>query len=80
MKSLEKGNRVAKKESLLQLPKELIADLFEASLRFQEVVETLEVQLDKETVRRLKQGEREYRQGRYKVASRREEIERALSL
>lgn len=70
---------MAKKESLLHLPKELIADLFEASLRFQEVVETLEVQLDKETVRRLKQGEREYRQGRYKVASSREEIESVLS-
>lgn len=70
---------MAKKEGSLQLPKELVADLFEASLRFQEVVETLEVQLDKETVRRLKQGEREYRQGKYKVASSREGIEKVLS-
>jgi len=79
IKSLGSGNRVAKKESLLHQPKELIADFFEASLRFQEVVETLEVQLDKETVRRLKQGEREYGQGRYKVSSSREEIESVLS-
>ena len=70
---------MAKKESSIQLPKGLIADLFEASLRFQAVVETLEVQFDKETVRRLKQGEREYVQGRYKVASSREEIEKVLS-
>ena len=70
---------MAKKESSVRLPKELVADLFEASLRFQEVVETLEVQLDKETVRRLKQGEREYREGRYRVASSLEEIERVLS-
>ena len=70
---------MAKKDSSVYLPKELVADLFEASLKFQEVVETLEVQLDKETIRRLKRGEREYREGGYKVASSREEIERVLS-
>ena len=60
-------------------PKELITDLFEASLRFREVVETLEVQLDKETVRRIKIGEKEYQQHKYKVASTRLEIDKALS-
>lgn len=70
---------MSKKESSVQLPKKLVADLLEASLRFQEVAETLEVQLDKETVRRLKQGEREYREGKYKVTSSREEIEKVLS-
>jgi 1,2-phenylacetyl-CoA epoxidase catalytic subunit len=68
---------VAKKESSVQLPK-LVADLLETSLRFQEVAETLEVQLDKDTMRRLKTGEREYTQGKYKVASGREEIEKVL--
>lgn len=63
----------------VQVPKELVADLIESSLRFQEVVETLEVQLDKKTLRRLKAGDREYKQGKFKVASTREEIDRVLS-
>ncbi len=63
----------------MQLPRKFITDLFEASIRFHEVVETLEVQLDKETVRRLKIGEREYREGRFKVASTPREIEKVLS-
>lgn len=70
---------MARKRASVQLPKEIIADLFEASLRFHEVVETLEVQLDKETVRRLKRGEKEYQQGKYKVASTRQEIDKVLS-
>lgn len=57
----------------------MVADLIESSLRFQEVVETLEVQLDKKTLRRLKAGDREYKQGKFKVASTREEIDRVLS-
>jgi len=44
------------KERSVQVPKKLITDLLEASLRFHEVIETLEVQLDKETLRRLKIG------------------------
>ena len=63
----------------VQVPKKLITDLLEASLRFHEVVETLEVQLDKETLRRLKLGKKEYKQGEYKVASTRQEIDKVLS-
>ncbi|MBI2184543.1 MAG: hypothetical protein HYU39_06250 [Thaumarchaeota archaeon] len=63
----------------MQVPKKLITDLLEASLRFHEVVETLEVQLDKETLRRLKIGEKEYKQGEYRVASTRQEIDKVLS-
>ncbi len=70
---------MVRKGASVQLPKDLITDLFEASLRFHELVETLEVQLDQKTVRRLKVGEKEYRQGRYKVASTRREIEKVLS-
>lgn len=70
---------MARKGASVQLPRELITELFEASLRFHEVVETLEVQLDKETVRRLKIGEKEYRQGKYKVASTRQKINKVLS-
>jgi len=70
---------VPRKGASVQLPKKLITDLFKASLKFHEMVETLEVQLDEETVRRLKIGEREYRQGKYKVASTRQGIDRLLS-
>ena len=76
---LSLGSLMGKKEPLVQLPRELVLALFEASLRFSEIAETLEVQLDKETVRRLKLGEREYHQGRYRVASTREEIDRVLA-
>ncbi len=57
----------------------MVADLLESSLRFQEVVETLEVQLDKKTLRRLKAGDREYKKGKFKVTSTKEEIDRVLS-
>lgn len=70
---------MAKKGATVQLPKELITDLLDASLRFHELVETLEVQLDKETVRRLKTGEKEYKEGKYRVASTHKEIDKVLS-
>lgn len=54
-------------------------DLFEVSLKFHELVETLEVRLDKETVERLKLGRREYEEGKYKVARTKKEIDRVLS-
>ena len=63
----------------MNLPKNLVASLLESSLMFQEVAETLEVQLDKKTVKRLKTGDRELKTGRYKVASGREDIDRILS-
>lgn len=71
---------MAKKRASVQLPKELVTDLFEASLRFHEVVATLEILLDEQTVRRLKMGEKEYRQGKYRVASTRREIDEVLSV
>lgn len=71
---------MAKKRASVQLPKELVTDLFEASLRFHEVVVTLEVLLDEQTVRRLKMGEKEYRQGKYRVALTRREIDEVLSV
>jgi hypothetical protein len=63
----------------IQLPKELVVDLLESSLRFQEVAETLEVQLDKKTVKRLRIGDMELEKRQYKVASSREDIDRILS-
>ncbi len=70
---------MVRKGSQVQIPEALLRDLYEASLRFLQVYETLEVQLDKETLRRLKKGEKEYQQGKYKVASSRHEISRVLS-
>ncbi len=59
--------------------RDLVADLVESSLRFQEVAETLEVQLDKNAVRRLRTGDRELKKRQYKVASSRGDIDRILS-
>lgn len=48
-------------------------------MRMHEVAETLEVQLDKKTMKRLKLGESQLKRGQYKKASSREEIHRILS-
>jgi len=69
---------MARRADSIQLPKELVADLLESSLGFQEVAETLEVQLDKKTVKRLKIGDRELKKRQYKVASSREDADRIL--
>ncbi len=70
---------MARKRASVQLSKELVIDLYEAALRFRELVETLEIQLDSDTIRRIKRGEKEYRQGKFKIASDRGEIDRILS-
>ena len=70
---------MARRLDSIQLPKNLVAQLLESSLRFQELAETLEVQLDKKTVKRLKTGDRELERGQYKVATSREDIDRILS-
>ncbi len=70
---------MARKAASVQLAREQVADLLESSIRLQEVVETLEVQLDRRTVRRLKIVERQYREGAYRVASSRRDIDRLLS-
>ena len=43
-----------------------------------EVLEPLEVLLDKATIKRLKQGEKEYSEGKYVTAKTREEARRIL--
>jgi len=69
---------MARRSDSIQLPKDLVADLLESSLRFQEVAETLEVQLDKKTIKRLQTGDKELKKLQYKVASSREGIENLL--
>ncbi len=54
-------------------------NLSDAYVKVNEVLETVEVQLDKKTLRRLKLGEKEYRSGKYKVARTEQEIDKVLS-
>lgn len=63
----------------IQLPKDLVADLLESSLRVQKIAETLESQLNKKTVKRLKTGDKELKKRLYKATSSREHIHRILS-
>ena len=70
---------LAKKRASIQLSRELAMELVAASIKVNEVVETLEVQLDKETLRRLKIGEKEHSRGQFKVARNATEIDKVLS-
>ena len=61
------------------MPREMVEALLRTSLSLTELLETMEVALDKDTVRRLKLGELEYKKGNYVTASSREEIDKVLS-
>ncbi len=52
----------------VRLPRSMIEDLYDASVRFASMLETLEVLLDKGTVKRIKTGERQYSRRHYIVA------------
>ena len=63
----------------VRLPRKVIEELYDASIRLASVLETLEVLMDKQTMRRIKTGEREYSRRQYVVAKGPAEIRRALS-
>ena len=63
----------------MRLPKVVVEQIYEASLRFAEVLETLEVTLDQKTMRRIKTGEREFRSGKYITAKGTKAIRKVLS-
>ena len=63
----------------VRLPRKVIEELYDASIRFASVLETLEVLMDKQTMRRIKTGEKEYSRRQYVVAKGPAEIRRALS-
>ncbi|HEY5620712.1 MAG TPA: hypothetical protein VIK88_03575 [Candidatus Bathyarchaeia archaeon] len=63
----------------VRLPRKVIEELYDASVRFASVLETLEVLMDKQTMRRIKTGEKEYSRRQYVVAKGPAEIRRALS-
>ena len=63
----------------VRLPRKVVEELYDVSLRVVGVVETLEVLMDKRTMRRIKMGEREYSNRQYVLAKGLAEIRKALS-
>jgi hypothetical protein len=63
----------------IRLPKDVVEEMYRTSIRFAEVLETLEVLLDKQTMRRIKLGERQFRRKQYVIAKGPKEIRRVLS-
>ena len=63
----------------VRLPRKVVEELYDASLRVAGVVETLEVLMDKRTMRRIKMGEREYSMRKYVFAKGPAQIRKALS-
>ena len=63
----------------VRLPGRVLEELYDASVRFTGVVETLEVLMDKQTMRRIKLGEKEYSKRQYVVAKGPSEIRKVLS-
>jgi hypothetical protein len=55
-----------------------VAGLYAASVRFEQIVETMEVILDKKTMQRIKLGEKQYRKKAYVLARDAEEIRKVL--
>jgi uncharacterized protein YhaN len=64
---------------LRNLPAAVVAGLYEASVRFEQVIETTEVLLDKKTMQRIRLGKKEYRKRAYVLARDAEEIRKVLS-
>jgi uncharacterized protein YhaN len=56
-----------------------VAGLYEASVRFEQIIETMEVLLDNKTMQRIKLGEKQYRKKTYVLARDAEEIRKVLS-
>ncbi len=63
----------------VRLPRKVVEELYDASVRFASVLETLEVLMDKQTMRRIKTGQKEYSRRQYVVAKGPAEIRKALS-
>jgi len=63
----------------IRLPKAVVEETYRTSVRFAEVLETLEVLLDKNTMRRIKLGEQQLRKKRYVSAKGPSEIRRVMS-
>ena len=63
----------------VRLPKSVVAGLYEASVRFEQIIETMGVLLDKKRMRRIKLGEKQHRKKAYVLARDAEEVREVLS-
>jgi hypothetical protein len=61
------------------IPKAVVEEMYRTSVRFAELLETLEVVLDKETMRTIKIGVAQYRRRQYVVAKETQEFRKVLS-
>ena len=63
----------------IKLPKDVIEEIYRTSAKFARLFETLEILLDKKTLRRIRRGEAQYRRKQYVVAKGPREIREVLS-
>ncbi len=63
----------------IRLPKGVVEEMYRTSVRFTELLETLEVLMDKKTMRRIKLGEQQFRHKQFAMAKGPKEIRRVLS-
>ena len=64
----------------VRLPRSVVAGLYEASVRFEQIIETMEVILDKKTVQRIRLGEKQYRKKACVLVREAEEIRKVLQV
>jgi len=60
----------------VRLPRSVVAGLYEASVRFEQIFETMEGLLDKKRMQRIKLGEKQHRRKAYVLARDAEEFRR----
>lgn len=70
---------MATKTATVRLPRTVVEEMYQASLKFAGVLETMEVVLDKKTMRRIKLGEQQYRRRQYVAAKGAMAIRKVLS-
>jgi len=63
----------------IRLPKGVVEEMYRTSVRSADLLETLEVLLDKKTMRRIKLGEQQFRHKQYVTVKGPKEIRRVLS-
>ncbi len=63
----------------VKMPRKLVEELYDASVRFTSVIETLGIMMDKKTMHRIKTSQAQYSKGQYVVAKGPLEIRKALS-
>ncbi len=61
------------------MPMKMVEELYDTSVKFAGLIETLEVLMDKQTMKRIKTGEKEYANKKYVVAKGAAQIRKALS-